>query len=135
MGTSPIALPAITIPPDGSVGLVTVEAQAPDQSFQNLSSLTATLDDYTDAYIAATGSGTQFAIVPKGGYPAQGTSRTVNVTLQAASVDGTALPAYVQPAVIQGPPAPPQATVLIDVTTVTKTTVPADPGSATIKLI
>jgi len=108
---------------------------------QALSSLTATIDDYASAYVtkASPGDGVGFYIVPKAPLGV-GIIKTVNVTIQGKSLDGTALPAVVVSADLLGAPAPPQAqTVAVGGVSVwggtPSTTTNPDPGSATAVII
>ena len=121
-------------------GLVAILGYAGEDAGGNplpLSSLTATVDDYTDAYISPIGTA-QVILVQKTSQP-QGSTKTVNVTFNGISQDGTHLTPTVVAFDLVGPTPPPQATqVAVSLVAVRDTvglTVPPDPGSATVTLI
>ncbi len=102
-----------------------------------LLSLSATIDDYADAYIAANNPGS-LMLVQKVTQPV-GQVKTVNITFNGVSQSGNVLPPKVQAFDLAGAAPPPQATqVQISNVIVRDTigvTVPVDPGSGTVTLI
>lgn len=102
-----------------------------------LSSLTATIDSYPDAYVGPGSSGPTVFIVQKVTQP-KGTTKTVHVTFNGKSEDGTPLPPVVESVDLQGPPFGPQAAnVSLTVNNIRDTigVNTSDPGSDTITLI
>lgn len=102
-----------------------------------LSSLVATLDDYTDAYIALTAG--SLLVIPRPGAIPAGQSRTLNVIFSGASQDGTSLPSVTESFVAVGPAAPAQA-ASINPGTITLNAIqpglePGDPGSGVVTLV
>lgn len=127
-----------TVVPDGNVAIITYAGADDADNPKPLSALSVTIDSYSDAYVAAIEGTNQVMLVQKVSQP-EGQTKTVNLSFNGVSQDGTHLPPNVVPFDLSGPPAPPQATqVLISQIVVRDTigiTVPPDPGNATVQLI
>ncbi len=100
----------------------------------------ATVDDFAKAYFAkVSGTPDQYMFVSRGGTTiAAGATVTVNVTVNSMDDTGAALPPFVIPFAVSGPPLPPPATHVVisegPFGADKGSTTPADPGSATISL-
>lgn len=95
----------------------------------------ATIDNYTDAYVANNSGSGQLFVVAKVAPPVGG-SLTVNVTLNAEDANGNAIAPVVQPVTFQGAP-PPLPAVSLSITgggSIGKSpfNVDPDPGADTI---
>ncbi len=123
-----------TLPVGGTAILGGIAGDDSSGNAESLTSLTATIDDTTDAYISHINSNSLY-VKDRGIQPA-GTTKTVNVTLNAKSADGTVLPSVVVPFDLQGPPLPPQATHLVfNAPVLDNPLLVADPGVDTVVLI
>jgi len=111
------------------------DSSTPPQS-KPLSSLTATVDDYTDCYLTTLNG--KLILVQKVAQP-EGQTKTVNVTLNGASQDGTPLPPTTLSVDLIGPPPPPQATQIVASVDYAQDpmglSIGPDPGNATIQII
>lgn len=97
---------------------------------------TITTDNYAQAYVAPGPSNAQLpqcVVVSKLPIPA-GQSIPINVTVNMQDVNGTPLPTVTLPFLLQGPPAPPPASVIFvdGVGAANLTNPPGDPGQATV---
>lgn len=120
----------------GRFQIVYVQGKDLSNTVQSLGSLSATVDDYTTAYVVKYPDAVSFALVVKV-TPAAGASIPVNVTLHGTDLKGNALPAITQAFTIQGPPAAPLA-VSVNLAGISDEAVgsqPADPGTPTAVLI
>ena len=135
-------MPNKQLQPGQSVAFYVGGLAADETTFLPLGSATATIDDYTHGFIgsinpgAVPGAQAWGAVVYRGGVP-EGTTATVNVTIQSTSQDGTVLPVQTfQLDFLAGPP-PAQAVScnvgLSDPSTQWSNAV--DPGSPTLTLI
>lgn len=101
---------------------------------QNVASATATIDNYGVAYVAKVSAG-NLAVVARqnlpGGSPLT-SNVTVNITINATSLDGTVLtPLTVSVDLVAPPPAAPQAaSIVLDSGSTPTSEPPVDPGNA-----
>jgi hypothetical protein len=130
----------ITINP-GEVGLFTVFGATDSTGTvpAPVTGGTATISDYTSAYVAVTGNANEYMVVPKITLtPGQKISLTVAFSSALAS-DGTTVASLSVDLELDGAPVQvPVATALVlgpaTTPTATSVTVPADPGSGTIPM-
>jgi len=118
--------------PNGSWAVQFVEGADSTGARLPLATVSATVDDYTSAYVAdlpSSANATRYALVPRASLGA-GVVKTVTVTIHATSQDGTAIPPTTQQFQVSGAAPPPQATQLtLAAPTIGSGGLPADPGS------
>ena len=122
--------------PFTNTAINTITPKAADGSVQAVGSLSITIDDYATAYVAkypAAGLN-GFILVPRN---TDVGVKTVNVTANATDVNGNTIPSVSFAYEIDGATPPPLATSLQFGTPSIGAFggVPADPGSATVKLV
>lgn len=110
-----------------------IEGQDSNGNTQVLGSLTASIDDYTNFFVAFD-QFNHLCVVPRANLPGNGAVTAANVTFAGTSANGTALPNVTVSFEFTGAPAPIQAAT-INVPTPTLANLPTtatDPGSATV---
>ena len=121
----------------GQVGLFTVFGADANSVPAPTTGGTATISDYTSAYVASTGKANEYMVVQKVTVP-PGSKVSLTVTFSGAvAADGSAVASLVVALELDGAPQASATQLVLGPATTpnaTDVTVPADPGSASIPL-